>query len=184
VSITWSAVQSALQNWVEFGSGLPDAKVIWAQQPTARPAVPFITLRILSLRVVGRDWMQVRDAVAPAEGAEIEHVARGVRECLLGIQVFGAVGYGANAPTAILGRVLASAKLPSVEAPLRAAGIGLSTMGAVTSIDGLVGVSTFEPRAIADVRFFLAEEVAEFSTFIDTVEIENTTTGASATVSL
>lgn len=179
MSIAWSTMAAAIQNWVEAASGLPDAKVYWGQQSSARPAPPFITLRIASLRRVGHDWQEIEE-----DGADINLTVRGVREGVLSIQCFGATAVGDASSLAMINAVITKASLESRRAALNAAGIGIASFGPVMNLDGIVGVATFEPRAAVDVRFYLAEEVSETSTYIETVEVTNEITGGEFAVEI
>lgn len=61
MSFDWVAAQRAMQNWVENGSGLPDAKVYWGDQDSARPAGPAIMLRISSIGEIGPPAYEMED---------------------------------------------------------------------------------------------------------------------------
>lgn len=54
--ISWTAVQKALQDWVVLGSGLNDDHVIWEQQSGPTPTGVYCTLKIIGIRIIGRDW--------------------------------------------------------------------------------------------------------------------------------
>lgn len=54
--IPWTTVEDAIQAWVAFSTGLAGTSVIWALQNDARPATPFITLRVMSVHRTGLDW--------------------------------------------------------------------------------------------------------------------------------
>jgi hypothetical protein len=58
----------------------------------------------------------------------------------------------------------------------------MAGFGPVQSLDGVLGESVYEPRAIVECRFFLSEEVEETSTFIEFVELENEDEGTSTYV--
>ena len=58
---TWNAMEDAIHAWVVAGSGLPATSVRWAQQTDPRPAGPYISVRIRSLRPVGQDWVDVEE---------------------------------------------------------------------------------------------------------------------------
>jgi hypothetical protein len=59
--IAWSTVQLAIQNWIEAGTGLADAKVIWANQNGGQPQGTFVDMEIQSVRRLGRDWTRRTD---------------------------------------------------------------------------------------------------------------------------
>ena len=168
--MTWSAVLEALRVWVATASGT--TTIFW-QQEGARPASPYITIRV-TLRRTGQDWLDVEDAVAPVEGAEIVHYARGTRELAVTLQAYGGSAVGASAPAALLDLVQAKAILPTARDALNAAGIGLGTFGPIQVVDILRNGDVLEPRAVMEVRGFVASEVFETGTFIETVEAEGT----------
>lgn len=187
MAIDWEAVETAIQNWVEAGSGYPDANVLWAQQSPPRKDQPFVLLEVRSLRVVGQDWVTVRDAPdaegeeEPTPGAEIEHVVGGTRELVLAVSVFGGEAIGPLSSAGVLSRILTAASLPAIREALNAAGVGIGGFGHVTTMVEIAD-SLVEPRAVCDVRLHLAEELVGTDTFIERVEIENLTTGESTEV--
>jgi hypothetical protein len=180
--IPWTTIEDAFSAWIRAATGLPDARVVWAQQAMPRPAAPYITMRITSLRRIGQDWLQVFDNPAPTPGNEIIHSSLGQREGTITLQAFGPAATGASSPAALLQAAVAGANLQSRRDALNTAGIGLAGFGPVQSIDGTLGSSVFEPRAIVEARFFLAEETQETGTFIEFVELENLTAGQSTYV--
>ena len=114
-------------------------------------------------------------------GEEIAHRQRGVREVTLTAQAFAGGATGAASAAALLHAAVSSCRLPTRAAALNTAGIGIASFGPVQSLDGWFA-KVFEPRAVLECRFFLSEEVSEFGTFIDYVEVENLTTGVSTYV--
>lgn len=115
-------------------------------------------------------------------GSEVLLTARGQREALVSIQVFGGAVAGATSPRAVLEDVAANAALPSRRDALAAAGIGLAPLGAVQSMEGATGASLFEPRATLEARIFLTSEVSELNNFIESVEVTNLDTSATFVV--
>lgn len=174
--ISWTAVEDALQTWVSVGSGIPSARVVWSRTRPDRPTPPYIAMRVMSIRKVGQDWLTVHDNPDPDPGEEIVHTVRGRREITLALQCFDAAGTGIGSAESLLEAVMQSVRLPSVHAGLRAAGVGVATFGNVIALDsGMIGAQRFETRATLDVRLFVSSEVAEFTTFIERVEVERTT---------
>lgn len=94
------------------------------------------------------------------QGEEVLDRVRGSRIATLALQCFGGGATGATAPAMLLDAVGAAAALPSVMAALGAADVGVIELGAVQSIDGLVGEALFEPRAVAQHRLHLPLELA------------------------
>lgn len=181
MAIDWPAVETALQNWIEVASGLDDRHVIWAQQAGQRLEPPFFVLEVRALRVVGVDWLEVRDAAAPEPGAEIEFVVRGARQMVLGVSCFAGDAVGALSSMALLGSVLTAARLPSTQAALSAAGVGVGSFGPVQSLAVQIGTD-IEPRAVGEVTLHLAEERVEAGTYVEHVEIVDEGSGAATVV--
>jgi len=173
--ISWVAVEDALHAWVVAGSGLPASKVVWSQQSVARASVPFVSLRIANLSRQGHDWLEVVDAPSPEAGAEIVHRSRGPRQLTLSLQAFAGAATGSLAAIAILEGIIAAANLPSRRDALNDAGVGVASFTPVLSLDGIVSTVLFEPRATIDVLCHVTSEVAEFGTYISTVEAETFT---------
>lgn len=177
MTISWTAVENAIQAWVVAGSGLVGSKVIWAQQNSPRPDGTYIALRVTYIRRLGLDWLDVLDSDPVTPGAEIRQIARGVRECTLNIQCYNGDPMGDNSATARLHSVVSYAKFPSLRNMLNAAGVGLAHFESVNSIDGFTGVAgIFEPRSTLDCTFFLASEVVETNTYIQAVQEIGTVT--------
>lgn len=106
-------------------------------------------------------------------GAEVAMTVRGTREASLSIQCFGGTATGATSPRAILESVRTALTFPSRRAALTAAGVGFAPIGPATAVDGVIGSSLFEPRAVMEARLFLAAEVSESGTFVERLEITN-----------
>lgn len=167
-----NTLENAIQAWVQSKSGLAAGRVIWAAQAKQpRPASPYITLRMRSIRAVGVDWTRVEDNPAPTAGAEILIKLRGMRRVILTITCYGDTPIGATGPAAIVSDVLAAVGLPTQSEALSAAGVGLSNLGDVQSIDGVVGSTLLEPRASADVTFYATSELVETATYIEHVVV-------------
>jgi len=109
-------------------------------------------------------------ASTTAAGAEILHTARGVRSLALSIQCFADGPLGAASAAAILANVVAAVNLPTGRDALVAAGLGFIAAEQIQGIGAVLGVSTWEPRAVTTVRFSLASEVSEAGTYIEIVE--------------
>lgn len=181
--IAWATVEDALRAWVVAGSGLPDAKVLWSAQDMPRPIAPYAVVRVTSLRGVGQDWLDVEDNPdsTGSDGLEIVQKARGIRRCTLGLQYFADAATGSLGAVGVLDAVASASRLPSIREALTAAGIGLADLGQARSLDGVLNRAHLEPRAVADHVFYLASEVEEFGTIIETAAVEGTLTSAGGT---
>ncbi len=172
--IAWATVERALRAWIVTAAGLPPERVVWAAQGAQRPTGPgtaWISLRIVGIRRRGHDGLTYAEVVDPDPGAEVEFRARGVRECTLSIQCFGGA-VGDDSAQARLDRVVSTVHLPSARAALQVASVGIARFSQVRTVDGFLGAAVFEPRAQVDATFFLAQEVVELGTFIETVELD------------
>ncbi len=128
----------------------------------------------------------VTTAESLRRGEEIEYIAGGSRELVISLQCFagvtaGEVGapVGASSPRAFLEGLRTKSPLPSVRAPLRGAGLGLSWFGPVRDIGRGLDATIFEPRAQADVVFHVQAEAREYGTIIETAEVDNELSGSS-----
>jgi hypothetical protein len=162
-------VENAIHAWIVAATGLPASSVLWGGQGAARPAGPWISISLLGLGQVGSDWIDAEWAEVPDHGAEVDLKARGLREVVLSLQCFAGDAHGVASCVALLERVRAKAPLPGAAELLRAGGVGLSTFGAVNALGGAVNAARFEPRATLEVRCYVASEVSETATYIETV---------------
>lgn len=120
-------------------------------------------------------------------GAEIRHVVRGPRRAVLTLQAFGGLagtGHGVASPTAMLTAVLAAHRLPTVNAALTAAGIGVGSREPVRTLDGLLTSAVSEARATTMITLHLTAEVSELGTYFDQVEATNNVTTPATTITL
>lgn len=173
MSIAWSTVRAAIAAWVRAGSGFDNEHVIWAQQGRPTPSGPYVELRVRSVRRRGQDWLTVTENVGGAPGQEIVHTLRGPRVLTLSMQCFSGTGpnVGAHSPVATLEAVLSAARLPNVHAALATAGVGVVPSADVMGLDGNLGFTVFEPRAIVEVKLHVTSEITELGTFIEFVEL-------------
>lgn len=164
-------LEDAIFAWVLAGSGLAASSISWALQNIRQPGTTHITMRMRAIREVGSDWLVVEDNPTPSAGAEILHKLRGVRRVTLTITCFADEAIGAAGPMSIVSDVIASAGLPSRGGALAAAGVGISSSSDVLAIEGVVGNTTLEPRATADVVFYATSELVETGTYIEHVVV-------------
>ena len=169
-----TTIENAIHAWISAGSGLSPKQVIWAGQGGPAPSGPYISLRLTDLGQVGQDWIDVEPAADPEPGAEVEYKLRGVRTRTLTIQVFGGSPLGSSSNAAVLSRALTARALPSIESALRAGGVGIGPIGAITVIDRTRS-GLFEARAVVDVTIHLVSELSETGTTIESVETTNET---------
>lgn len=173
MSISWSTVQSALVTWIRTGSGYASGKVIWANQDGGRPSGNFCTVNLTAMTPLGaldelrrtQDLGRAGNGVDTV-GTEIEHKVHGLRELAISVQCFTTEKTGDNCARAVLSKVQASLMLPTPRFALRDAGLGPFDRGVIRDVSALLD-SDFEARAVLDLRFYVSEEVAEFSTYIE-----------------
>lgn len=171
--ISWDDVEDAIQQWIVATSGLADDHVFWVDQEGPRVSTPYISLSVLTVQPVGQDWVDTEYDEAGDPGEEYIFKQRGNRRVTISIQCFGGQPTGQLSPRSILNTVVSKHRLPSAAA-LADMGIGIASFTAVKPISGVINSSIFEPRAVCEATFFLSEEVAEFGTYIDTVELNQT----------
>lgn len=107
------------------------------------------------------------------QGAEVNYRARGMRRVTLTITCYGDSPIGAAGPSSVVGDVLSAVALPSRSDALAAAGVGISDLGEVVAIDGVVDSTLLEPRAFSEVVFFATSELVETGTYIEHVQVTN-----------
>jgi len=171
--MAWSDIETAIRAWVKSGSGLTDEQVIWADQNGGSPALPFIDIRLGELVPVGAadasDWEY--DAGGPA-GQEIVMSGHGVREFAVSVRAFSASPLGNSSARALLSKVQTALALESARSALHAAGVTPFDNGRVQVVPAILETS-WEGRAVLQVRFYTEETVTERTTYIDTVEVTN-----------
>lgn len=169
--IAWETVENSIRAAVRDALGLPDGSVIWADQDGTRPAEPFATVKLGTLVSLGQDaTTHDFDSGRPA-GEEIEITVRGVRELPVSVQVFAPSTTGNGSAFAILSKLPGRLRLASVRDPLTLAGLSPFDVGGVQNLGQLLGPA-FAGRATCDVRFYVADDVSERTTYIETVEID------------
>lgn len=138
--------------------GLPEAKVIWSDGNAPRPAAPFATLKINSLRRIKNDHHG-----APSEDGVAE--VKGDREFTLSIQYFG--------PDAVSALSVFADKmqLNSIVDAFVAKKLIPFNLGVVTDVAELLGGAggKIEPRAATEVFFRYKTALADAVGVIETV---------------
>jgi hypothetical protein len=100
------------------------------------------------------------------------YAVRGTRTACLWLQCFGEA-VGDQNVIAILDRVRAGAKLPSVKQALNTAGIGVGSSDPTRFLGRSINRANFEPRGILEIYLHLSSEISELGTFIQTAELVN-----------
>lgn len=168
--IEWVTVRNAIHAWISDATGIPAARVIPADQNGPRPATPFAEFTT-EVERVGQDWVDVDDAAAPVSGGEIDHKSRGTRRMVVRVRVFGGDATGSASSRALVSALIGTHILPTRQAALRAAGVGVAEFSRVTNVGGVINSTKIEPRAMLDITCFLSSEVTEAGTYIANVQV-------------
>jgi hypothetical protein len=110
-------------------------------------------------------------------GHEIRQVSRSLERLGLMVACYTSEVVGINAAMSLLDRIKARQKLPSQQAILRAAHLGLTLVERSRAIHGVRNAVQFEPRALVEVLFSMPTEEAEDGTIIGAVSGTNAITG-------
>jgi hypothetical protein len=169
--IVWPIIKRALKSLAVQGMGIDPDRVIWARGKGPRLGGPWADIRIANVQTIGRDGRQVEIRQPPVvAGQEISLKALGTRSMLVTFRVFSSPGEDIP-PEGVMERMVARSFLESALSSLNSAGIGLGGWDPIITLDGIVGDTFFEPRAQVNMRAFLSSEVEEFTTFIESVEM-------------
>lgn len=87
-------------------------------------------------------------------GAEITRTVEGTRTANLSIQCFGGASVDANGAASLLKRTIAALSLPSIQAALHAANVGVAgvMVGGPQNVGVAYQIAGFEPRAVLNAR--------------------------------
>lgn len=134
------AILQATRAWLKAATGLPDEKVIPSDDKGPRPALPYLTVKVIVSDVpVGHDEQR---RGLDGSGNPVVHIL-GQRRATLSIQGFGAATSESLA--------MANLKLldPSTRDTLRIAGVSLRALGGLTDISRVVDTA-FEARFLRE----------------------------------
>lgn len=134
---------------------------------------------IVDITSAGTGSIAIVDTVdTRTQGAEIQRATRGVRELVLGVQVFAGPagrGFGVSAPLWTLNTLIASLAQDVYRDALYTAGLGFQQAETMTALQGGLGQGILEPRAATRLRFGVTSELIGTATYIEFVEITDTT---------
>ena len=102
-------------------------------------------------------------------GQEINYIARSSERCTLSLECHTSSGVGMGMALSILHGVPGRRPLPSQQAILIAANIGIQDIDRVRAIHGVRNAVMFEPRAIVQVHLSIPSEAIETGTIIQRV---------------
>lgn len=169
---TWDTAQAAVHAWIVAASQLTADQVLFAQQDSDEdPAGPWISVDLTSARGLGLDWRQHSFDPDADPGEEVTTYHRGTRQLELTIQAFDGSAVGTSSPRSVLMNFVDRARLSSAYSLLRAAGVGLLEISAVTPIGAIKNSSHFEPRAVVRVTLYITSEVSETAGKLERVDI-------------
>jgi len=145
--------------------------VIFADQSAARPALPYTTLKVMSVRRVNTDhYSDTNDAG--------EQEVKGDREFTLSVQRFQA--YGPDSVTDLLQIVSDKLRLTSVIDKFWAKRLVAFDTGAVTDISALLDKTQIEKRAALDIMIRYKSSLLDQVGYFDTVHVTGTDDGVNS----
>lgn len=164
----WDTIETAIADWVLFGSQLPVGHVIWDYQQGVRPACPFMEMNLSEIEGQdAEDWVIYDNAPDPVPGAELRVRVRGHRSLQLTLQCYEEPSHQ-RPGWKTLSRTITSLALKY--GALDGAGVGVGDIGPVQSISGSKG-GTLEPRARCRVEIYVGVELESRETYIQTVQM-------------
>jgi len=104
-------------------------------------------------------------------GSPVRLVSRSLERVALMLTAYAAEGVGEHAALALLNRLKARQRLPSQQAILRGAHLGLIEVARARTVHGVRNAVMFEPRAITEVYFSAAFEEFEDGQAIERVAL-------------
>lgn len=110
-------------------------------------------------------------------GREIQFVSRSVDRIGLMLECHTSDAVGMSSAMAILGRIRARQRLPTMQYILRQGSIGLIDIQRSRALHGIRNAVMFEPRAMMEVHFSAVSEEVEDGSIIERVEVTNQSTG-------
>lgn len=180
-AIAWSSVKTAIHSWFVLGSGLAADRVLFRGQNIARPsgAGAFISLRFVSIETIGRPTVRREENPSPSAGAEMLRKTASHARVVYEATCFppappddGSCVPDASEAHATLHEVTQVAELFATKKALSSANIGMLRFNTILPLDGVVGSTRFEPRAILTFSFMVPSLLVETITNIETVNVE------------
>jgi len=161
-------LKAALSAWVVAATGLPAERVVWTRQTVdLRLPQPYATLAINSIRQNGQPQIRTEERTEEmyvAEGEELVVYADTWHDLSVRVQAWG------EDPVSALIDVQNKVALPTIQAALRAANIGLTDLGAVVELGGVPGPGP-GPRASVEIEMSVANTVSEYCGYWDWVTV-------------
>lgn len=169
----WQAIENGLQAFIARASGLPGNTVIWEIQNGSRPTGTFATLRIDGDTTSGLYAEQTeRDNPTSTPGHEILIETREDAEFTFTVQVFSPNAAGNSSARAILTRVRNALSKESELNNFDSLGLAFIDKSPIQSVPVLIETQ-YQGHATLDTRFRVADGTEDTTTFIETVEFED-----------
>lgn len=170
--IPWKDIEDAIYDFFVACTGL---RVIWEDQSTPRPSLPYGTLRIISGPTsLGMDETRVETVVAPPQGVKpAKLVLGGSRELTCSFKIFGSAGSidPASHARAFVGVLRGALELPVYRDILISAGLAFRGQTPITLPDSQID-QTWVSRSVLDVRFGLSSNMEQQIDVIETAHIK------------
>lgn len=153
--IDFNVIDALIYDWVSTFSGIT---VIWAEDNSPKPDLPFLSLRRATLANIGHGF------ASQADNSGIQKIS-GDRDLIVNIQAFGSNAFGRLDE-------LYNVRLDSNSQELLAAGnLALINQIALTNLTGL-NDSEYEERATTDLLFrFASQRTGVDVGYIDKIEV-------------
>jgi hypothetical protein len=157
--MTYATLRGYIWSWANanIGSGCP---IIWANENGTRPALPYVTLQVRTVRKPGMPYSSKASATGVQTVSYIEDID-------VSIQSYG------DASDDFLLNLKNSLQKDTVLQALYANKVGLRNIGDITEIPIILD-ETAENRYLFEVSFTIGQEITDTVGFISTVEIEDT----------
>lgn len=181
--IVWPDIIRALHDMVVYAAEIAPSRVVWARQPAPRKGGPYIDLSIAQVDGIGHPFLTEEDNPDSTlgDGRELIIKSRTARSMTLSIRCFG--DPSGTQPEFILEHLVARSNLSIARGMMEAVGVGMAAWSPILPIDGFIlNTTVFEPRAQTELRSFLASEVEDYGTFIESAEFQNQIDGTSFVV--
>ena len=157
----------ALRQWVADQTGLT---AIWMHPDAPRPARPYAALQITNSERIGRAW------TGPADAEGMAQVTFD-RDVTVNVQIYGSsASHDPRQAFVIAEDLRDSLELTSVRAGLADDGWSFRGVELLTDAPELLD-TTWEPRAVFDVRFGTSKELMDDLGLIETAGITGTVAG-------
>lgn len=167
--ITWPTVKATLKQLAVRGTGLPAERVVWAKGKGPRKEGPWMDINIFSIDSVARAFTTTEMRSPPVAGEEVVQRTCAPRLMTVSYRYFS--GDEDMPPEGVLDTMILRAQQESFLQVLAVAGIGTSSWGPVINLPGgSLGTTVYEPRSQTQLLAYLASEVEEYTTYIESAE--------------